>query len=235
MKQIFDGIPERLTNSYYGYKIMAAYLAYGTKYDFCKFYSCGDGTIHIYNSSMVIDGNINIDELEMLIKMVKPASIELSRCETLHICNEYIASRRTLYRAKMWKCGIDFSNVKVNSFTERCYDILNESFNSIDNFDLWYVDISHRIRHEVSNLYLFGNTTITKQFNINGFCFLSNIATSKSERGKGTARELLWCLAEKFKSEGSETYLFAFDERKTFYEEIGFEPVYEDIYYEMKG
>ncbi len=235
MKQIFDGISERLTNSYYGYKIMAAYLAYGSEYDFCKFYSCGDGTVHIYNSSMVIDGNADMSELKILIEMLKPVSIEVSREMTLRIYDEYIAKQRTLFHAKSGIYDVDLDDVKVNSFTDECYNILNESFDNIGDFDLWYVDISHRIRHKVSDLYLFDSTTITKQFNINGFCFLSHIATARPERGKGTARKLLWYLAEKFKSEGSETYLFAFENRKTFYESIGFELVYEDIYYEMKG
>ena len=59
IKQIYEDIPSRLTKSYYGKKIMAAYNAYGSGYDFCRFYACENpdgsfGTVHIYNSSMVI-------------------------------------------------------------------------------------------------------------------------------------------------------------------------------------
>lgn len=235
IKQIFDGIPQRLTNSYYGNKIMAAYLAYGAEYDFCKFYSCGDGIVHIYNSSMVADGNIDVSDLEMFIEMTKPVNIETASNITLHIGDKYNLLHRTLFRVKSRDNDIDFNSVKVNAYTGECYQILKESFENMGSFDEWYVDISHRIRHNVADLYLFDSTTITKQFNINGFVFLSHIATSASSRGQGTARRLLYCLAEKYRSEGAEAYLWALDHRKSFYEEIGFEPVCEDILYEMKG
>ena len=235
IKQIFDGIPQRLTNSYYGNKIMAAYLAYGAEYDFCKFYSCGDGTVHIYNSSMVVDGNIDISDLEMFIEMTKPINIEVSSDAALQANDKYNLLHRTLFHVKSRDNDIAFNSVKVNTCTDECYQILKESFENMGSFDEWYVDINHRIRHNVADLYLFDSTTITKQFNINGFVFLSHIATSASSRGQGTARRLLYCLAEKYRSEGAEAYLWALDHRKSFYEEIGFEPVCEDILYEMKG
>lgn len=235
MKRIFDNIQDKLTKSYYGYKIMAAYIAYGSTYDFCKFYSCGDGVVHIYNSSMVIDGNVDTDELEILIKMTKPANIEVSSCTTLHNNDEYKKNNRTLFRATSAFAAPICIDVKINTFTHGCYDILSESFENMGDFDSWYVDISHRIRHKVSDLYLFDNTTITKQFNINGFVFLSHVATAKESRGRGSARKLLHYLTDKYHSEGCKTYLFALDHRKSFYESIGFEAVDEDILYEMEG
>ena len=118
---------------------------------------------------------------------------------------------------------------------EECYEILKESFDSFGSFDEWYVDISHRIRHGVSGLYLYEKTTVTKYFDIDGFVFVSGIATAASERGKGTARRVLRCLAEEFRTEGKRMYLFALDHRKSFYEAIGFLPVGGDILFEMKG
>lgn len=235
IKQIYDGIPQLVSNTYYGYKILAAYLAYGSSYDFCKFYSCGDGIIHIYYSSMVIDGNIDVDELEMFINMMKPLNVEVSSKIALHNVRGLTKKHRTLFALKSGESDIKFNDVKVNAFTEKCYTILNESFENMGSFDMWYVDISHRIRHQVANLYLFDNTTITQQFNINGYVFLSHIATAKTKRGKGNARRLLYCLADKYRSAGCEAYLWALDHRKSYYESIGFEPVAEDILYEMEG
>ncbi|MBQ5317706.1 MAG: GNAT family N-acetyltransferase [Oscillospiraceae bacterium] len=235
MKQIYDGIAERVTNSYYGYKILAAYRAYGSEYDFCKFYSCGDGIVHIYNSSMIIDGNIDISELEMLIEMIKPATIEVSTKLVLQIQPCYLHYHRTLFHLTTNESDVNVDCVKVNGFMRDCYEILKESFENMGDFDSWYVDINHRIRHQVSNLYLYDSTTVTQQFNINKFVFLSHIATAESERGKGTARRLLYFLAEQYKTEGYEAYLWALDHRKSFYESIGFEPVAEDILYEMEG
>lgn len=235
MKQIYDGISELITKTYYGYKILAAYLAYGSEYDFCKFYSCGNGVVHIYNSSMVIDGDVDISELEMLIEMVKPVTIEMTSKLALQASACYLQHHRTLFRLNTKENNVNSDYVKVNSFTCDCYKILKESFENMGDFDSWYVDINHRIRHQVSNLYLYDNTTVTQQFDINKFVFLSHIATAESARGKGTARRFLYFLAEQYQKEGCEAYLWALDHRKSFYESIGFEPIAEDILYEMKG
>lgn len=235
MKQIYDNIAERVTNSYYGYKILAAYRAYGAEYEFCKFYSCGDGIVHIYNSSMVIDGKCDASELEMLMKMLKPVTVELSSELTLQVEGEYEQYHRTLFRLKSCSCDIDNDYVKVNTCAAECHKILAESFENMGSYEDWYVDINHRIRHKVANLYLFDSTTATQQFNINGFVFLSHIATAEAARGKGIARRLLYYLAEKYEKEHCKAYLWALDHRKSFYESIGFEPVAEDILYEMEG
>lgn len=239
IKQIYDGIAERLTDSYYGRKIMAAYKAYGAGYDFCRFYSCESsdgsfGTVHIYNSSMVIDGKVNMDDITVLIKMTKPVNIEISGGTSLPP-DGYKMCRRTLFKAVPNKTDVVFNNVTVNSRGSDCYKILAEGFENMGSFEDWYVDISHRIRHGVSELYYYGETTVTKNFDLDGFVFISHIATAKAARGKGSARRLLYCLAEKFESEGKSVHLFALDHRKTFYEAIGFEPVAEDILYELIG
>lgn len=237
IKQIFEDVPERLTKSYYGRKILAAYNAYGSGYGFCRFYACENGgvsggTVHIYNSSMVIDGDVNAEDASMLIKMTKPASIEISG-GTILKADGYKTRRRTLFRAVPHETDIDFADITVNANAEECYKILSESFENMGSFEDWYVDISHRIRHGVSELYYCGDTTVTKNFDIDGFAFVSYIATAKSARGKGSARRLLYCLADKFEKEGKGMHLFALDHRKTFYEAIGFKPVAEDILYEL--
>lgn len=237
IKQIFEDVPSRLTKSYYGRKIYAAYNAYGTGYDFCRFYSCENpdgsfGTVHIYNSSMVIDGNADTDDIVTLIKMTKPANIEISGGTVLK-ADGYKMRHRTLFRAVSNKTDIDFADITVNGNAEECYKILAESFENMGRFEDWYVDISHRIRHGVSMLYYCGETTVTRNFDIDGFVFVSHIATAESARGKGGARRLLYCLADKLAKEEKSMHLFALDHRKTFYEAIGFEPVAEDILYEL--
>lgn len=216
---------------------MAAYNAYGSGYDFCRFYACNNsdgstGTVHIYNSSMVIDGSVDADDISMLIKMTKPANIEISGGMLLQQ-DGYTMRHRTLFKAVPDKTDVNFDNVTVNSRMEECYKILAEGFENMGSFEDWYVDISHRIRHGVSELYCYGDTTVTKNFDIDGFVFVSHIATAEAARGKSGARRLLYCLADKFEKEGKGVHLFALDHRKTFYEAIGFEPVAEDILYEI--
>lgn len=237
IKQIFEDLPSRLTKNYYGRKILAAYNAYGSGYDFCRFYSCENpdgsfGTVHIYNSSMVVDGSVDADDIVTLIKMTKPANIEISGGTVLK-ADGYQKRHRTLFRALPHETDIDFADITVNGNAEECYKILAESFENMGSFEDWYVDISHRIRHGVSELYYCGETTVTRNFDIDGFVFVSHIATAESARGKGAARRLLYCLADRFAKEEKSMHLFALDHRKTFYEAIGFEPIAEDTLYEL--
>lgn len=235
IKQIFEDVPLRLTKTYYGRKILAAYNAYGSGYDFCRFFSCenGDGslgTVHIYNSSMVIDGNADTDDIATLIKMTKPANIEISGGTLLQL-DGYTTRHRTLFRAVPNETDISFADITVNGRAEECYKILAEGFENMGSFEAWYVDTSHRIRHGVSELYYCGETTVTRDFDIDGFVFVSHIATAASARGKGGARRLLYSLADRYAKEEKSMHLFALDHRKSFYEAIGFEPVAEDILY----
>lgn len=237
VKQIFEDIPRRLTDSYYGKKIFAAYSAYGAEYGFCRFYACGEGTVHVYNSSMVIDGDVDNEDVTTLIRMTKPMNVEVSGGTPLNI-EGYGKLHRTLFGAVPQKDGADFSEITAEGGIERfrrCYEILAESFENMGRFDEWYADISHRVRHGVSELYLRDGSTVTKSFEVGGFVFLSHIATEKSARGRGGARRLLYSLARKFEGEGKAAYLFAFDHRKSFYEAIGFVPAAEDIYYQLQG
>lgn len=239
IKRIYENISGRVTDSYYGKKIMAAYLAYGGNYGFCRFYACEDGensgTVHIYNSSMVIDGICSQGDISLLIEMTKPISIEMSGGSALHIPEYYLKKHRTLFQCVPAETDIDPSDVALDRKFEKCFDILKESFDDIGSFDSWYVDISHRIRHGVSGIYLYGSTTVTECFDIDGMVFVSGIATAVTERGKGTAGKLLGYLAGEFEKEGKKMCLFALDHRKTFYSSIGSVPVDEDILYEWKG
>lgn len=236
IRQIYYGIAERLTDSYYGRKIMAAYLSYGAGYDFCRFYACENpdgsgGIIHLYYSSMIIDGFVSSEDAETFIGMTNPMNIEVSG-DTPIRAEGFKSSRRTLFRVKTGDTDIDFGDVDVNRRIADCYVILRDSFENMGTFENWYVDISHRIRHETAELYHWGSSTVTKAFDVDGFVFLSHIATAAAERGKGSARRLLYCIAKKLESEGKSGYLFALDHRKSFYEAIGFEAVSEDYFYE---
>lgn len=238
IKRIYDGVPERLTDSYYGKKILAAYLAYGGKYEFCRFYACDDGnnsgTIHIYNSAMVIDGICSSEDINFFVEMIRPFSIEASGKTPLHLPDGYIPKHRTLFMGIPDKTGISSSEIDLNSSFEACYGILSESFENFGSFDEWYVDISHRIRHGVSGIYLWKSTVAIKNFDIDGFAFVSGICTAAKERGKGDAGKFLKYLASEFEKKEKKMFLFALDNRKTFYQSIGSVPIDEDILYEWK-
>lgn len=232
IKRIFD-TDIKLSESYYGYKIRSLLNAYGTSYDFCKLYTNEEGgMILTYNSTLIADGSFDKSELDGFIEMLCPITVEVPADICLDLSNEYVQTERTLFKApKGLYCG-DEIDVKHNAFVADCFPIISEAF-GITEFDEWYVDISHKIRHGVSDIYLYKTTTAAKAFDVNGFVFLSHIATASADRGQGNAARLIKWLCEKYEKECKEVYLYSKRERYTFYQSLGFEPILTDTVYEI--
>lgn len=232
IKRIFD-TDIKLSESYYGYKIRSLLDAYGTSYDFCKLYTNGaGGTILTYNSTLIADGIFDENELSGFIQMLCPVTVEVPENIHLSLDGDYIKTERTLFKAPKGMTCDEKLDVKCNAFTSDCFPIISEAF-GITEFDEWYVDISHKIRHGVSDIYLYKTTTVTKAFDINGFVFLSHIATANSDRGQGNASKLIKWLCENYEKECKEIYLYSKTERYTFYLSLGFEKILTDTVYEL--
>lgn len=232
IKRIFD-TDIKLSESYYGYKIRSLLNAYGTSYDFCKLYTNEEGgTILTYNSTLIADGIFDKSELDGFIEMLCPVTVEVSANIRLDLSSDYIQTERTLFKAPKNLSFGEGINVKHNAFMAECFPIISEAF-GITEFDEWYVDISHKIRHGVSDIYIYKTTTVTKAFDINGFVFLSHIATASADRGQGNAARLIKWLCENYEKECKEVYLYSKKERYTFYQSLGFEPILTDIVYEI--
>ncbi|MGN0587828.1 MAG: GNAT family N-acetyltransferase [Oscillospiraceae bacterium] len=232
IKQVFSADIALLGHNIIGGKIASAVAAYGTGYDFCRLYRTDSGGhILAYNGTMLADGNFDPNELSVFAKTLNPDTIELSSDITLHIGGEYKRIGRTLFELIPKENDIVGSDVKQNALLDRCFDIISAGFGITDR-DPWYVDISHRIRHGVSDIFLFESTTVTKLFDYDGMVFLSHIATAPEARGKGTARRMLYYLCGKLSQSGKRVFLYARDERRSFYEEAGFIPVGYDYFYE---
>ena len=223
-----DTVPQT-SDSYYGYKIKSYFKAYGSNYNFCRFYKCEDAVIMIYNSTMVIDNSKVSDEMISFIELINPMSIEIRCNDGITDLNGYNQHIRELFKFNNANKQINNNELKINCCLDKIFAILKEGF-GIKEYDEWYVDISHRIRHNTANIYLYKDSvTATMQFNEDDFAFFSHIATSAESRGKGYARELLYILSGMIENQNSDAYLFALEHRVTFYEEIGFIPVYSDI------
>ncbi len=226
-----DTVPQT-SDSYYGYKIRSYFKAYGPNFNFCRFYKCEDSVIMIYNSTMVIDNSKVSDEIISFIELINPVSIEIRCNHGITDLSGYKQHVRKLFKFNNANIQINNKELKINCCLDKIFPIVEEGF-GIKEYDEWYVDISHRIRHNTANIYLYKDSvTATMQFNEADFAFFSHIATSAESRGKGYARELLYILSGMMKSQNSDAYLFALEHRVTFYEEIGFIPVYSDILFE---
>lgn len=231
IKQITEGNPV-FSDSWYGKKIQAYVEAYGINYDFCRLYSSDKGgMILVYNSTMTCDGAFDKGELDSFISILDPITLEIS--DPLFKPERYEEIRKTLFKGISAENAVNSENIIVNSCLNDVYAVLEEGF-GLTEYDSWYADTSHRIRHGMSDVFLWHSTTVTKLFDVKDYVFLSYIATGKADRGKGRARQLLYYLCGEYHKQGKEVYLYAKDERVSFYEGIGFKPVSTEIFYEKK-
>ncbi len=219
-------LPE-MKNDYYSEKIKAHYKAYGTGYDFMKFYKFGENSVLAkFNGGVVIssDGNFDMEELMFFIETLCPAEIE-TPVEIFPVGYEKI--RRTLFAFPDIPLTEE-TEVDDNPRLDDVFSVLKTGFDIEDVYSEWLTDTSHRIRHGISKAYLCEKTTATMQFEGEDFAFFGMIATHPSERGKGKARKLLYHLKNEYKKE---CLLFAKDERVSFYEGAGFIKKGEDYIY----
>lgn len=230
-----------MRTTYWGKRIYTYYAAYGTEYDFCKFYGCTTdncfGIIMIFNATMTIWSHNEPDEtfseeLSSFILMHSPQRIEapFHISANLKIGSQYHTKQRFLFKMVTDKSFMASDLcVEKKPNLDKVYEILKESFDDTTDYGLWLTDTSHRRRRNLTTLYLFEkSTTATVIFEDESFAFIGQIATLKSHRGHGGARKLLYYIACALEEKGKTGYLFAYPERKSFYEEIGFECVEED-------
>lgn len=230
---------ELLLKTISGKKMLSYLKAYGTEYDFCRFYEIsnesGKGFMFIINSTLIIcsDENMTADEeLSLFVEMNLPFRIEGSQNVLLGLKNmnseRYQSLNRTVFELLS-------NNVPMNQCEEfvdfdpkltDVYKILSEGFPNITDFELWYTDTSHRCRHGISRVFTYKNcTTASVMFDIDNDILIGQVATKAASRGSGYARDFLRWMAGFLNKLGKRAYLLALDVRVSFYQEIGFREV----------
>ncbi len=226
---------QKLCRSRLGRKILSYLQAYGTGYDFCRFYlNDGGSVILLINSTMLIDGDsFEKEELQSFVHMYRPFRIEGSSVgiELLYGIDGYRKLHRTAFRLTPDEYpDIDETQIDTAPSLDDVYTILAEGFPNLLDYPMWLTDVSHRVRHGISRVFCYkGSTTASVIYDINGFVLVGQVATKASARGSGYARTLLKWLAAQLEKEGKIALLDALDTRASFYREIGFE-VYSDEY-----
>lgn len=234
-----------LLKSLSGKKMLAYLKAYGTDYNFCRFYKIehqnGYGFMFLINSTLIIcsDYDIYNDELLQFAEMNKPFRIEGSQ-QVLNKLKEninYQVLNRTVFEMLPDENTKNFNELQVefNPNFEQVYEILSEGFPNIADFGLWYTDTSHRCRHGVSKVFTYKDcTTASIMFDIENDVLVGQVATKVNSRGSGYAREFLKWLAMFLNNLNKKAYLLALDIRISFYREIGFREVEREIVLERQ-
>ena len=88
-------------------------------------------------------------------------------------------------------------------------------------FEPWYLDMSHRIRHGVSRCRRLEGSALVIQHEINGEALISQVATLPGQRGRGFASRLLSAACAELSD--SEVFILCEDKLIPFYRNNGFE------------
>ncbi len=252
-QDITEKLLNTLEKNHYSRRIKSHFLAYGVSYDFCRFYfvrenerADNDAVVSIFNASMVVSvfqghnlSDNEISELATLIFMTKPVTVELGLSYSKKLSKiidvDYNVFDRTMFE---FVCKNHIPKLDVNELPklDDVYDILATSFPAIKNsYSLWLTDTSHRVRKGLSQSFTLNNcSSATIQYIIDGIAFIGHVATIPEERGKHHARELLYWIGERLNDDGFSVQLFARSYNVSYYTEIGFLPIYNDIVLERK-
>lgn len=219
-----------LDDGYYSGRIYAALSAYGTGYDFCRLYRHDKGSGLIYNSSCVLSGETaDTDELESFIIINSPMIIECPPSVGNSLSLTGYERRHRILFERTAPAVSDESPEEAG--LSDMYNIVKEAFGETE-FDLWYADMSHRIRHGVSRAYIYkGISCACVDFVYKGYGYISQVASLSEYRRKGYAGRLLDMISRSLSGEGTITRLWAYDELEGFYLKAGFSPVGEDYIY----
>lgn len=214
-------------------KIHALLLAYGTKYDFCKFYilnnlrrqpSCAavfffcemNGSFVLCETSQYCEQDI--EELSSFFLMQGFSEIFCSNLLGIALSNKLHckADRVNL----MYFNGTSCENTSIDRTPplDEVFKILETSFD-ID-YEQWYVDMSHRIRHKIAKARRLKDSVLIIQHDLNGEALLSQIATLPEKRGTGNASRLIGTVCAELSD--SKVFVLCEDELLNFYRRNGF-------------
>lgn len=138
----------------YSIRIKSLLNAYGTGYDFAVFYKQINDNDEVTAIISKLDGDFTIscdngsfDELSEFIEVIGYTSC---LCDELRNCNK-IYDEGVIMAAER-KIEFQLPHIEVDEYP-KLMDLFNfEDYESAD-FEAWYVDVSHRIRHGCAKAY----------------------------------------------------------------------------------
>lgn len=235
----------------YTRKLKSDFFAYGTDYDFLRFYKLSSdkdkAMIRMFNSAMLVatyEGTTfnddDIDDLLLFIEMNKPSMIEVDRAIALRIKGKlsfcYNCESRTEFEYTGTFKAEDI-DVDSSPSLDDVFEIVRLSFPALaDSYEMWLTDTSHRIRRNQSILYCVDkSSTLMIKYMLDGYALIGQVGTHPDKRGKQYARKLLYAVNNIMHEKGYKVCLFAREKRVSFYKELGFRPNLEDIVFERKS
>lgn len=202
-------------------KIRALLEAYGTDYDFCRFYTA-EGLIiaRFYDEFIVCEfGEYNFEELCEFLSFSGFSKIFCSE-EAGKLLSEQLSLNSKKLNLMRFSEASSKALEQISELSlSEAYGILKTVFEF--EYEPWYLDMSHRIRHGISRFYGYNGSVLCVQHDLCGEALLSQIATISEMRNRGNASGLITAVCRKLNE--SEIFLLCEDKLLNFYKRIGFD------------
>ena len=199
-------------------KIRSLLLAYGTEYDFCRFYSAENAFAAQLNADFIICdyGETDIDELSEFLGL---SGFESVFCSDKLGCALAKKLGFEPQKVNLMRFEGEFNEIKPELLSpSEAYSVIKTGFDF--DFEPWYLDMSHRVRHGISRFYGLFGSALAVQYAINGEALISQVATLPENRGKGFASRLLSAVCGELR--GFSVYVLCENELLEFYRKNGF-------------
>lgn len=228
----------------YGARIISYHTAYhGKKYDFLDFWICRNESKSAvcafcrYYSTLIVCGSADDkQEIEDFIKMLSPSSILCDSDLNLNLDLSFTEGETMRCRKISRDCEFDFPLIKLCSDMARLrkvYDLLvneNGNLDALPDFESYFLDISHRIRHGTAEVYaVFDETgravsTASVTAMSDGCAVIGCVATASDCRRRGMATKLVHDITQRHLNLGRAVYLHR-EKKIHLYRKMGFEVV----------
>lgn len=218
----------------YEAKINVLFITYGLSCNFCSFYEA----VNEKNERVLLMSQLGRDyvikqysedfdeeELAAFLRMNRafgvflPPSV-LKKIERFVTC-EYLYNNLMEYLGERYfpSSGL----MEANPSLDDAYEILRHDFKL--HRDIWLTDLSHRIRHGISRLFIYGGACTATVLYDKGDVFITQVATKEAARGKGLATSLLREIASLTEYRDKRVLLVCRNTKLDFYTKVGFKRV----------
>lgn len=137
----------------YSVRILSLLNAYGCKYPFARFYrqiddnDCVTAIFSVLDKDITLSFNSNLADKEEIIQFISVIGYDTLLCsDELHIDTSF-ESGVVMKSNKKIEVQCDYTEIDQYPYLFDLYNFVDYDGNS---FDSWYVDISHRIRHNTA-------------------------------------------------------------------------------------
>ena len=222
-----DSIIAFAETSCLGTRALGPLLAYGTKYDFLNLWVQGEESLtaiitKFYGAVTVCTSKeADITEIKEFLEVIGYSGLSVDYGDG----NKYVMKLERGLDCVVK--NVNNCNLIVNSNYYEFYDIISrchENYN-LDDFENWFVDISHRVRHKTASTFMlevdgkFVSTVAVLSITPNSI-FLSAVSTLPEERGNRYAHSLIKSVCDKYPDRT--VFLFCAEDKVPFYEKAGF-------------